>query len=131
MASCPALHDWKNALARDGYVFLERWHPNITIDQLATQSGRQQYFQGHGQSEKLVPRESTDPNNYSGIFGLNAFPLHTDMAHWPNPPRYLMLRCVKGHGEVSTDLLDSIEIIKLVGRSMLSRSLVKPRRPLN
>jgi len=82
---------------------------------------------------QLIPKnisEST-PNTYSGQYGYDDFPMHTDLAHWNKPPRYLMLRCLIGDAQVSTNILDSEKIIEAVGRNLLERSLVKPRRPVN
>ena len=80
----------------------------------------------------LEPRTMFDatPNTYSGIFGVQDFPLHTDLAHWFVPPRYFALRCVIGARRVFTRLVDSKELIPIPGRHNLSRALVRPRRPL-
>jgi L-asparagine oxygenase len=119
------------SLVRNGYVFLKSWHPGIPSDRVAQCCGRQLSFGRAEAVHRVVPKASAGLNHYSGIFGLGAFPFHTDMAHWREPPRYMMLRCVKGYSGVSTDLQDSCHILSRVGRSELSRALVKPRRPLN
>jgi alpha-ketoglutarate-dependent taurine dioxygenase len=77
-----------------------------------------------------VATEKSTPNTYSGIYGLETFPFHTDFAHWRYPPRYLMLRCVVGFEEVPTLLIDGSRLVQQVGGSSLSRSLVRPRRPV-
>lgn len=69
-------------------------------------------------------------NTYSGNYGRAAFPLHTDLAHWYLPPRYLVLRCIIGMREVSTQLLDSATIFDQLGLTWLRRTLMQPRRPL-
>ena len=74
--------------------------------------------------------DASEPNSYSGNFGLSEFPLHTDLAHWPIPPRYLALQCVLGSNKITTRLLDSEDISKAVGASKLERTLARPRRPL-
>ena len=81
---------------------------------------------------QLRPTEksASTPNTYSGNYGLDAFPLHTDLAHWRQPPRYLVLRCLIGASKVYTLLLDSKPIIEKGGRPILSRALVQPRRPI-
>lgn len=80
----------------------------------------------------LKPRTQTQssPNTYSGNFGLDEFPLHTDLAHWFIPPRYLVLRCVCGTKDVATYLFDSRELISEFGEITLYRVLVRPRRPI-
>jgi L-asparagine oxygenase len=77
----------------------------------------------------LIPRASETPNTYSGIYGLERFPFHTDLAHWRLPPRYLLLRCLKGYDDVSTLLVDGEALIEEVTVNILSRAIVKPRRP--
>lgn len=42
-----------------------------------------------------------------------------------------MLRCVKGYAEVPTLLVDGSLLVKGPSRNVLTRALVKPRRPLN
>ncbi len=47
-----------------------------------------------GEVEQLRIREShlASPRSLSGIYGLKEFPLHTDFAHYPTPPRFVLLR---------------------------------------
>jgi len=77
----------------------------------------------------LVPRASATPNTYSGIYGLQRFPFHTDLAHWRVPPRYLLLRCVTGYPDVPTLLIDGRTVISAVTLDILTRAIFKPRRP--
>ncbi|MGH9590129.1 MAG: TauD/TfdA family dioxygenase [Terracidiphilus sp.] len=79
--------------------------------------------------QQLVPKAADTPNSYSGIYGLGSFPFHTDLAHWHEPPRYFMLRCVKGYAEVPTLLVDGSVLVREASRDLLTRALVKPRRP--
>ncbi|BBF70618.1 TauD/TfdA family dioxygenase [Sphingomonas bisphenolicum] len=78
--------------------------------------------------QALTPRAASTPNTYSGIFGLGRFPFHTDLAHWSLPPRFLLLRCVRGYADVPTLLMDGHKIASAVGRDTMARALVKPRR---
>lgn len=82
--------------------------------------------------QELVPKHmgASTPNTYSGNFGYGAFPLHTDLAHWSCPPRYLVLRCVVGNPAISTRVLDGDVLVERIGASALGRCLVRPRRPL-
>lgn len=51
---------------------------------------------------------SANKNTLSSRYGTNAFPFHTDTAHWDQPARYLVLYCVDpGEGKRSTLLQDS------------------------
>lgn len=45
--------------------------------------------------QKLTPHPESKKSlaTYSGNFGMGDFPMHTDLAHWATPPRYLLLRC--------------------------------------
>lgn len=81
--------------------------------------------------QHLVPRAASTPNNYSGIFGLGPFPFHTDLAHWRWPPRYLLLRCVKGFADMPTLLVDGWNLTNSVSLDVMRRAVVRPRRPQN
>src|SRR5438105_6148313 len=54
--------------------------------------------------QALRPRhiQEATRNRYSGHYGFGEFPLHTDIAHWGIPPRYLLLRCIMGTTDVLT-----------------------------
>jgi hypothetical protein len=82
-----------------------------------------------GLVQDLVPRATASPNTYSGIFGLDRFPFHSDLAHWRTPPRYLLLRCITGHAAVPTLLLDAHTIYDAVTLDVLGRAIFRPRRP--
>jgi alpha-ketoglutarate-dependent taurine dioxygenase len=65
------------------------------------------------------------------MFGHDQFPLHTDLAHWRFPPRFLMLRCIIGFDAVSTLLIDGARVIETINQTIFSRALVRPRRPVD
>jgi L-asparagine oxygenase len=79
--------------------------------------------------QRLVPRKTSTPNTYSGNYGFGAFPFHTDLAMLPRPPRYLLLRCVRGFEDVPTLLIDGIAPVDSDLRNLLLRAVVKGRRP--
>lgn len=83
--------------------------------------------------QELLPKMSgmATPNTYSGNFGLDAFPLHTDLAHWAKPPRYLLLRCERGDPDARTHVIDGRSIVAAIGTNSLTRCLARPRRPMN
>lgn len=83
---------------------------------------------GEGPIQSLKPRGTSTPNTYSGIFGVGRFPFHTDLAHWPEPPRYILLRCMKGYEDVPTLLADGQNLLRDVTPEMLGRAIVRPRR---
>jgi alpha-ketoglutarate-dependent taurine dioxygenase len=63
--------------------------------------------------EQVIPRttEAARKGSLSSLYGLRSLPLHTDMAHWPRPCRYLVLACaVEGPAPTPTLLLDSQQV---------------------
>lgn len=124
-------------LRQFGYVLMPKWHPDQSTIDMARSIGS--VIDVHAflprsnipTVQTLRPRrlsESTS-NQYSGTYGLDDFPLHTDLAHWARPPRYLMLRCASASADVVTRLLSASAIVSLVGEETLRRAVVRPRRP--
>ncbi len=124
--------DITDNLLIDGFVFIRSYLPTISGVTAFSGFGRVIHLPDLSEVQVLTPRnkELATPNTYSGHFGLEPFPLHTDMAHWYLPPRYIMLRCIAGTQNVTTRLVDSKELISVVGRRALQRVLVRPRRPI-
>ena len=116
----------------DGFVKINRYLPLVTSIGALSELGTIVQLPGVAPVQELTPRQMTDapPNTYSGNFGVQSFPLHTDLAHWFLPPRYFALRCVVGSRQVSTNLVDTKDLISDIGRRDLLRALVRPRRPL-
>lgn len=122
-------HSLKQEVARHGYAFVHEYCPNTDIVALAYELG-QPLTQWEGRLvQELVPRATATPNTYSGLYGFDRFPFHTDLAHWRSPPRYLLLRCVTGYADVSTLLLDGQTIFDALTIDILTRAIFKPRRP--
>lgn len=122
----------RETVNQHGFVLIRKYHPQLQTATAASHFGTPLHLYGFSQVQILKPRSQAQyaPNTYSGNYGLNDFPLHTDLAHWPIPPRYIVLRCINGINEVSTRLLNSNKIIKTIGELSLRRTLVQPRRPL-
>jgi len=116
-----------------GYALLRSFIPAAPLEEVAGSLGEVERVDGLRLVQELVPKvaETSTPNTYSGNFGYGEFPLHTDLAHWATPPRYLILRCLVGDPEVSTRLIDSTSLIESIGVSSLARCITKPRRPLD
>ncbi|WP_018427723.1 TauD/TfdA family dioxygenase [Hoeflea sp. 108] len=121
----------KDQIATCGYAFVQDYRPEVDTLGVATELGVPLAPWEGGLIQKLVPRASAAPNTYSGIYGLDRFPFHTDLAHWRQPPRYLLLRCIKGFLDVPTLLIDGQTIVDTVTLDVLTRAIVKPRRPQN
>src|SRR5262245_33113520 len=90
-----------NTVRELGFTFLPRWQPKTTTLELAEYVGPVfdiGKFLPHSRIpivQSLEPRREADAGNnkYSKSFGVKEFPLHTDLAHWALPPRYMILRC--------------------------------------
>lgn len=113
-----------------GFALLVGYLPEMSSAEAVCLLGDAESLGEQGPVHQLRPALAEDCplNTYSGNYGLSSFPLHTDMAHWYIPPRYLMLRCIQGSIAVSTVLTDALPIIEQVGKTALTRALVKPRR---
>jgi L-asparagine oxygenase len=116
-----------------GYAFLPSFYPELGPMEIAVALGLPEEVAGLRLIQELLPTtpDLTTPNTYSGNFGLGAFPLHTDLAHWGKPPQYLMLRCERGDPEAETRLVDGRTIVASLGPSALARCLARPRRPIS
>ena len=81
--------------------------------------------------QTLKPRteRQAPKSHYSGIFGLDEFPLHTDLAHWAMPPRYFMLRCIHGSPDVTTKLLPATVMMDAVGSAGSATGLGQAAAP--
>lgn len=124
-----------SALNSHGYLFLKTWQPQASTLELACSIGPivdlEKIAAAYklGSIQTLKPRESNEssPHSYSAVYGLNAFPLHTDYAHWGTPPRFLMLRCRLGAPSVTTYLLPWSYIDEQASH-IINRAIVVPRR---
>lgn len=119
-------------VASNGFAFIPCHRPDLSTVEAVSLLGTPLTLAGFSTVQELRPHRALDaaPNTYSGNFGVGEFPMHTDLAHWAIPPRYLVLRCIQGASEVSTGLIDGNVLIKKIGSTLLRRTLVQPRRPL-
>ena len=127
--------DIKKELLDKGFVFVPKWQPSTNIDSLAEHLGcviKISDYEDHEvipNVQKIIPKQQSESlkNQYSGKFGLNSFPLHTDLAHWSKPPNYLMLRSIRGFEQVSTKVLPLKYILPQLTELGFARSVAKPR----
>lgn len=119
----------KDQIAACGFAHIEEYCSDTDTATVAEAFGEPFTPWEGGLVQQLVPRVSGSPNTYSGLYGLDRFPFHTDLAHWRRPPRYLLLRCIDGFRDVSTLLFDGQAMIEAVTLDILTRAIVKPRRP--
>jgi len=115
-----------------GYAFIPAYRPELETIEAVSLIGSVLSLEGFSVVQELRPRSasSAPPNTYSGNFGMGEFPMHTDLAHWALPPRYLALRCIEGSPEVATGIFDGKVLIEEFGVTLLRRTLLQPRRPL-
>jgi L-asparagine oxygenase len=53
--------------------------------------------------------DEAKPNTLSSRYGVGSFPFHTDVAHWEDPARFLLLYCEQpGSGARPTHLQDTL-----------------------
>jgi len=120
------------AVASEGYVVLRAYEQFASPMDAFIKLGVVDEVEGLNTLQILTPKrvDEAQPNTYSGNFGISEFPLHTDLAHWAIPPRYLALRCEHGSKSVATRLVDGELLIKEFGEDVLRMALVQPRRPM-
>lgn len=118
---------------QDGLSFFKSDPENEDTSEIAKRLGEILEIPGMPVVQTLTPRisKSEEKSNYSGNFGLNEFPLHTDLAHWYVPPRYFLLRCICPSSVVTTDFVSAEKIFSQEDALVLKRSLFRPRRRLD
>lgn len=119
-----------------GFVLLKKWLPNLSTEAVAKIFGRPIDI---GQLlptsnipcvQMLTPKPVylAHPNRYSSTFGLEDFPLHTDLSHWFHPPRYFLLRCLQGSPRVFTHILTADTLAVNIGQKLLRNAVLLPSR---
>ena len=128
--------DMRSGLDRHGFILLPELESQISTLELAHQIGTVVKIEkllpasGIPTVQTLRPREMVEVkrNQYSGNYGLDSFPLHTDLAHWVLPPRYFLLRCAVGAEDVYTTIFPFARIVDLLGRPALAKAVFRARR---
>lgn len=122
----------QHMVAEHGYALIPQHRPDLGTVEAVSLLGAVLTLEGFSTVQELRPHaiSSAPPNTYSGNFGTGEFPMHTDLAHWAVPPRYLALRCIQGAQNVATGVVDGNVMIGDLGATLLRRTLVQPRRPL-
>lgn len=124
-------HDDIKQMRRDGYVTFETDIIEKTTLEVANSIGIPATWTNLSKVQSLRPRLRTtvEKSSYSGLYGLDAFPMHTDMAHWWHPPRYILLRCIHAENNVSTHVLKA-DVIFSTEYPAIRRAAFRPRRPV-
>ena len=136
MEALKSRHGFVNHIRRNGYALLSRWRCEEKTISIAREIGMVTDIQTLLPNsnipvvQTLIPRNEakSSSSHYSGTFGLDEFPLHTDLAHWVQPPRYFILRCQNGSRSVVTRLLACSTLETLLNTKTLRQALVRPRR---
>jgi hypothetical protein len=115
-----------------GFVLIQKWRPDLPTDELAASFTEIQDIAGISRVQVLTPktRAESTPNVYSGNFGYGCFPLHTDLAHWFIPPRFVMLRCICGDNDVATSVLGWDALTSYLPPEAVQRARFRPRKPV-
>ena len=115
-----------------GYALVRSHRPEASSFDAISDFGNMETVEGLGSLQFLTPKKQLEalPNTYSGIFGVKEFPLHTDLAHWALPPRFLVLRCIHGAEHVTTRIFDGHELVERFRPETLRMTLTQPRRPM-
>jgi hypothetical protein len=120
-----------NSIQEDGYAFIPGFRPEKDTEAVAIDIGVIEPNSYLSPIQQLQPKakSANAPNLYSGSFGHERFPFHTDLAHWFLPPRYIVLRCIVGHALVKTPVLKWSNLVKQTNMSFVRRARVRLRRP--
>jgi hypothetical protein len=115
-----------------GYIEFLETDPTATTMQVAREVSGIIGAEVADFSESLVatPKGVKPLNTYGGNYGHGPLPLHTDLAHWYRPPRYVLLRCISGTKSVATQLLNRRQLEAWIPPSLMRRALFSPRRRL-
>jgi L-asparagine oxygenase len=123
------------AVKQDGFALQKALAPSLATIEVAQALGAVIDIRGVLPSsgiptvQSLRPRNADEvgQNRYSGHYGLGTFPLHTDLAYWNLPPRYLLLRCIAGSNDVFTNILPWSRVVELIGTDVLRRAVFTAR----
>ncbi|CAM8826324.1 Fe(II)-2OG oxygenase family protein [Burkholderia pseudomallei] len=115
-----------------GYADLGVCDVGASTTEVAQEVGHHLGVTPYSAAEQLTAHAvaSKGPNTYGGNYGFGELPLHTDLAHWYVPPRYVMLRCIVADPLVSTRVLHHRDVLRRLSAGAADRALVRPRRKL-
>jgi L-asparagine oxygenase len=122
-----------NQLSECGWTDLGRVDLGVSTLEIARELGEQIGTRVCASLDMLTTSATgTKPlNTYGGNYALSRLPLHTDLAHWSVPPRYLILRCIVGSPDVVTHVVHQREVLRSTPFGLVDRALLRPRRRLD
>lgn len=108
------LEETREAIQERGWALIEPKRPPQNILTIAAAFGNPIASPGRPLIQTLIARQAkiAPLRSMSSMLGLNEFPLHTDMAHWPVPPRYIVFECILNKPQIPTVLVDGKLIFK-------------------
>jgi hypothetical protein len=123
-------------LERNGFALVNAYRPEATTMEVASALGKIVDIQSILPLSRIPTVQSLRPrdtrtvgdNQYSGVYGLRAFPLHTDLAHWTIPPRFFILRCIVPAEEVCTLLLPWATVMPMLGSIDMRKAVFTARK---
>jgi len=116
----------------DGFVDLGELDPDLSSGEAARDIAKTIGGTVLAEPQDLVVSEagSKGLNTYGGNYGRRRLPIHTDLAHWYRPPRYVLLRCIIGSPLVRTQVLHYRDLEPQVPIALMKRAMFSPRRRL-
>lgn len=96
-------------LQERGWLEVEEIHSPEQLLNLAEQLGQVVHQESRPviSALKPIPAEAAASATASHRYGTGEFPLHTDLAHWPTPARYLVMANLNVVSQTPTLLLDT------------------------
>lgn len=118
-----------------GFLFLRRHFPEESTLKISHSIGQvldisliaPEYRVGLIQELRPRDRVVGRENTYHGNFGRSEYPLHTDLAHWRTPPRYIILRAITGDAGVFTNLVGPSLIQDLLPKEVMTKAIFATR----
>ena len=116
-----------------GFADLGIIDETLDTPKLANLIGILEKLPGYQKVQGIVPKreEQSSKSSYSGNFGLGEFPLHTDLAHWHIPPRFILIRCIVPNPSIFTHIASFSALINDLPSNIISRAMFTQRRPIN
>lgn len=116
-----------NELVKNGFVYLPRFLQGNNTLEIAKQIGKVIESSHFDIVQTLIPQKKISSNTYSGHYGFREFPFHTDLAHWNIPPRYILLRAIRG-SSVETRILNFFNLYNNINEdNQMDRVVFFPR----
>ncbi|MFC5694521.1 TauD/TfdA family dioxygenase [Pseudomonas sp. GCM10022186] len=68
---------------------------------------------------------AANPRSLSAVYGTGEFPWHTDGAHWPVPPRYLVIACAQASPAAATTFVWDARQCESINSAIASRAVFR------